>query len=170
MKAAMDTGRGALLEAAASQAQPDELRLDEIEKIYALKTGSYTFALPMKLASIFASAQVGYPFDEFGFHAGIAYQLKNDRATLKEWLDGGTTPDDVRDERRTWAMVSVWQSAEDRQRQLFARPPGEELKRLCRDCAVLDSMDEAARLHASIASGMAPSEEIAAYLSESLAI
>ena len=170
MKAAMDTGRGALLEAEASQSQLGELRLDEIEKMYALKTGSYTFALPMKLASIFASAQAGYPFDEFGFHSGIAYQLKNDRTTLMEWLNGGATPDDVRDERRTWAMVCAWQSAENGQRQLFASPPGEELKRIFRKCAVLDSLDEVARQHASAAYGMAPSEEIAAYLSESLAI
>jgi len=53
-RAALDTGRGALLEMRAAQTPLDELSAEDIEKIYALKTGSYTFALPFQLAAVFS--------------------------------------------------------------------------------------------------------------------
>ncbi len=54
-RAALDTGRGALLEMRAAQTPLDELTVEDIEKIYALKTGSYTFALPLQLAACFSN-------------------------------------------------------------------------------------------------------------------
>lgn len=170
MKSAMDTGRGALLEAKAAQADMGELKLDWIEMVYALKTGSYTFSLPAKLASIFAPAKADFPFDEFGKHAGVAYQLKNDRASMSHWLGGGAVPDDVRDQRRTWAAVWAWHAVAEERRELFVGSPGEDLKRLYRDCGAMDAMAAAARLHATTAMELAPSEEIAGYLAEALAV
>jgi geranylgeranyl diphosphate synthase type I len=99
-RAALDTGRGALLEMRAAQTPLDELTVGDIEKIYALKTGSYTFALPLQLAVVFSSSN-GWKkddpvFPDIGKHAGIAFQLLNDQNSIA---------DDLRDDRRTWAIV-----------------------------------------------------------------
>lgn len=97
VRAALDTGRGALLEMRAAQMPLAELTVEDIEKIYALKTGSYTFALPLQLAAVFSSTwKKDAPiFTTIGKHAGIAFQLQNDQHDL----------DDLRDDRRTWALV-----------------------------------------------------------------
>ena len=115
-RAAFDTGRGALLEMRAAQTPLAELTVEEIEKIYALKTGTYTFTLPLQLAAVFsrksvALAEEDNPWDlpksgqssesaesisTLGKHAGIAFQLRNDQKDLA---------DDLRDGRRTWALV-----------------------------------------------------------------
>lgn len=97
-RAALDTGRGALLEMRAAQTPLTGLTIEDIEKIYALKTGSYTFTLPLQLAAVFSSRQGGKDdpvFSTIGKHAGIAFQLRNDQHDL----------DDLRDGRRTWALV-----------------------------------------------------------------
>lgn len=106
-RAALDTGRGALLEMRAAQTPLDELTVENIETIYALKTGSYTFALPLQLAAV-CSGNRRKPdslFSALGTSAGIAFQLKNDLQDLRRWLDDGPLPDDIRDGRRTWALV-----------------------------------------------------------------
>lgn len=97
-RAALDTGRGALLEMRAAQMPVEELTVESIEEIYALKTGSYTFALPLQLASVFSNhwKKDDPVFPAIGKHAGVAYQLLNDRHN---------TVDDLRDGRRTWELV-----------------------------------------------------------------
>jgi geranylgeranyl diphosphate synthase type I len=105
-RAALDTGRGALLEIRAAQTPLSELTVEDIEEVYALKTGSYTFALPLQLAAVlskpwkkqsdfFQSLEENLP--DFGKHAGIAFQLLNDQ---------NSSSDDLRDGRRTWAVVA----------------------------------------------------------------
>jgi geranylgeranyl diphosphate synthase type I len=97
-RAAQDTGRGALLEMRAAQLPPSVLTAADIEQIYALKTGRYTFALPLQLAALFSGAWNPEDplFPEIGKHAGIAFQLENDREDH----------DDQRNQRRTWALVA----------------------------------------------------------------
>ena len=98
-RAALDTGRGALLEMRAAQTPLNELTVQDIETIYALKTGSYTFALPLQLAAVFSSNHWKKDDEKFptvGRSAGIAFQLLNDQNSLT---------DDLRDGRRTWALV-----------------------------------------------------------------
>jgi geranylgeranyl diphosphate synthase type I len=95
-RAALDTARGALLEMRAAQTPLAELTTGDIEKIYALKTGSYTFTLPLQLAALFSGDTRGTDFAAVGKSAGIAFQLRNDQ-------DDAT--DDLRDGRRTWALV-----------------------------------------------------------------
>ncbi len=96
-RAALDTGRGALLEMRAAQTPLDELTTEDIEKIYALKTGSYTFALPLQLAACFSDVwkKDDPVFTTIGKYAGVAFQLRNDQHDT----------DDLRDARRTWALV-----------------------------------------------------------------
>lgn len=108
-RAALDTGRGALLEMRAAQTPLTGLTIEDIEKIYALKTGSYTFTLPLQLAAVFSSShwkkddpvfstiasRLRAQASDAGKHAGIAFQLRNDQHDL----------DDLRDGRRTWALV-----------------------------------------------------------------
>lgn len=104
-RAALDTGRGALLEMRAAQTPLDHLTVEDIEEIYALKTGSYTFALPLQLAACFSKPwkkqgkifqRLEKKLPEFGKHAGVAFQLLNDQNSLA---------DDLRAGRRTWAIV-----------------------------------------------------------------
>lgn len=98
MRAALDTGHGALLEMLAAQTPFDKLTVEDIEKIYALKTGGYTFELPLQLAACFCEDGAGLREKAllFGKAAGIAFQLQNDQNDLR---------DDLRDGRRTWASV-----------------------------------------------------------------
>jgi len=113
-RAALDTGRGALLEMRAAQTPLAELTVKEVENIYALKTGTYTFMLPLQLAAVFSNGWKNT--DDFfqgleknlprlGRSAGIAFQLKNDLKDLRQWIDGGPLPDDIRDDRRIWPLV-----------------------------------------------------------------
>ncbi len=104
-RAALDTGRGALLEMRAAQTPLKELTVEEVEKIYALKTGTYTFALPLQLAIVFSKPcknqhesfqALEKNIPTLGKHAGIAFQLRNDQNDFA---------DDLRDGRRTWALV-----------------------------------------------------------------
>lgn len=104
MTAAQETARGALLEMKAAQASEGALCTADIEAVYALKTGSYTFTLPLKLAALCSDASMPEP-DEIGREAGIAFQLVNDLKSLERWRQTGTEPDDVRDRRRTWPFV-----------------------------------------------------------------
>lgn len=100
-RAALDTGRGALLEMRAAQTPLRELTVEDVETIYALKTGSYTFALPLQLAAVFSSRHWKKDdpvFPIIGKYAGIAFQLLNDQ---------NGRDDDLRDGRRTWALVSA---------------------------------------------------------------
>jgi geranylgeranyl diphosphate synthase, type I len=144
-QAALDTGRGALLEMRVAQQAPGELNLAQIEQLYALKTGSYTFALPLQLAALFCRRGSGEEHLGFqtpgknlsaiGRHAGIAFQLQNDLAEIERWMDGGPLPDDLRDGRRTWPLVyagseaglrdekthaAMRRTAEDHLKQAFA--------------------------------------------------
>lgn len=106
-QAACETAQGTLLEQQAAQTSIEALGLEQIEDIYALKTGCYTFGLPFRLAAVFADngtwdhATCGL----IARHAGVAYQLLNDLSAIRKWKSGGPTPDDIRDGRRTWALV-----------------------------------------------------------------
>lgn len=96
-RAALDTGRGALLEMRAAQMPLAELTTADIEKIYELKTGRYSFVLPLQLAAVFSGqAENAADWAAIGRAAGIAFQLRNDQRD---------TADDLRDGRRTWALV-----------------------------------------------------------------
>lgn len=103
-QAALDTGRGALLEMQVAQCALEELTLAQVENLYAYKTGRYTFALPLQLAAVFCRRDLP-DASAFAEHAGVAFQLKNDLAELDAWLAGGPQPDDLRDSRRTWPLV-----------------------------------------------------------------
>jgi geranylgeranyl pyrophosphate synthase len=170
MRAAMDTGRGALMEIRASQSPMGELTPEQIEPIYALKTGGYSFALPMKLAAAFSHGGARFPFAAFGEHAGIAYQIKNDRTSLSAWLDGGAVPDDVRDRRRTWAALHAWRAQDEAGRRAFDLPPDGVLKSAYGSARTLEAMDEAIARHGAIAMDLAPGERVRVILREALSL
>ncbi|HKL22095.1 MAG TPA: polyprenyl synthetase family protein, partial [Tichowtungia sp.] len=98
------TARGALLEMQASQTAVDELNTEQIEDIYALKTGCYTFTLPLTLAARCAGSEPA-GLEAIGRPAGIAFQLQNDLNSLQRWQETGLLPDDIRDRRRIWPLV-----------------------------------------------------------------
>lgn len=151
MRAALDTGRGALLEIRAARTPPDELSLDDVEEMYALKTGAYTFRLPVRLAAVFAGAGEGISLESFSRQAGIAFQLSNDRQGLRDWLAGGPLPDDLRDGRPIWAAVWAWHRADAATRRLFVTPPGPAFRDWFRTCGAMDALDRAIQTHVDAA-------------------
>ncbi|QHI70846.1 polyprenyl synthetase family protein [Tichowtungia aerotolerans] len=104
MQAAQETARGALLEMQVAQKPVHALDTDQIEEIYALKTGGYTFLLPLRLAEVCSGMHLP-ELDGAGLAAGISFQLKNDLKSIACWQETGEVPDDVRDHRRTWPLV-----------------------------------------------------------------
>ncbi len=170
MRAAMDTGRGALLEVRAAQTPRADLTPGDIEPVYALKTGSYSFALPLRLASILSGGGVDFPFGNFGRHAGTAYQLMNDRASLAAWMDGGDVSDDLRDHRRTWAMVHAWHAADPSARSRFDAAPGEDLRAVLRTTGTLEALDRAIRHHARLAMDGIADADLRRFVGEALGI
>jgi len=151
MRAALDTGRGALLEIRAARTPPGQLALDGVEEMYALKTGAYTFRLPVRLAAVFAGAGEGISLESFSRQAGIAFQLSNDRQGLRDWLAGGPLPDDLRDGRPIWAAVWAWHRADAATRRLFVTPPGPAFRDWFRTCGAMDALDRAIQTHVDAA-------------------
>ncbi|NLG36165.1 MAG: hypothetical protein GX548_12510, partial [Lentisphaerae bacterium] len=151
MRAALDTGRGALMEIRAAQLPMEDLDVQAVESMYAAKTGSYSFALPVRMAFGLCEGEGLFPFDRFGKHAGIAYQLKNDCDGLGQWLNGGRVPDDLRDRRRIWGVVHAWQAADEDGRALLAAEPGDSLREVFRRAGTVEAMGEAIRHHAGLA-------------------
>ncbi|HKL21312.1 MAG TPA: polyprenyl synthetase family protein, partial [Tichowtungia sp.] len=88
MTTAQQTARGAFLEMQASQTPIDELTTEQVEEIYALKTGCYTFTLPLKLAAVCTDSDPA-GLEEIGRPAGIAFQLQNDLNSLQRWQETG---------------------------------------------------------------------------------
>ncbi len=156
MRAALDTGRGALLEIRAARTPPDELSLDDVEEMYALKTGAYTFRLPVRLAAVLAGTGDDLSLDDFSRPAGIAFQLSNDRQGLGEWLAGGPLPDDLRDGRPIWAVVWARRAADAGAQRLFVPPPGPAFRDWFRTCGAMEALDRAIQEHADAARDRLP--------------
>ena len=156
MRAALDTGRGALLEIRAARTPPDELSLDDVEEMYALKTGAYTFRLPVRLAAVLAGTGDDLSLDDFSRPAGIAFQLSNDRQGLGEWLAGGPLPDDLRDGRPIWAVVWARRAADADAQRLFVPPPGPAFRDWFRTCGAMEALDRAIQEHAAAARARLP--------------
>ena len=151
MRAALDTGHGTLLEIGAARTGLSDLSTADIERVYALKTGAYSFALPVRLAARLTGHAPPFDVDDFGAQAGIAFQLKNDRQDLQRWLQGGRLADDVRDGRPIWAAVYAWGAADASRRRLFEQPPGAALQEIFRSTDTLAAMDQAIAHHAQAA-------------------
>lgn len=156
MRAALDTGRGALLEIRAARTPPGALSLDDVEEMYALKTGAYTFRLPVRLAAVLACTGDDLSLDGFSRHAGIAFQLSNDRQGLGDWLAGGPIPDDLRDGRPIWAAVWAWRAADAGAQRLFVRPLAPAFRDWFRTSGAMDALDRAIQEHVEAARNRLP--------------
>ena len=168
MRAALDTGRGTLLEIGAARTRLNDLSTADIERVYALKTGSYSFAMPIRLAALLTGGTPSFAFDKFGVHAGIAFQLKNDRQGLQGWLQGGRLPDDLRDGRHIWATVYAWGAADISRRQMFDQPPGAALREVFCATETLAAMDQAIVRHAQAALACVTDPALSAFVAEML--
>lgn len=120
--AAWVTARGALREIALARLPMDQVSYDMILETYRLKTARYTFELPLMLAALFAGRdkELAAPIQTFADSAGQVFQLLNDYNALIPWIEGGAMPDDIRDRRRTPALLYAWQQADTTaRRELF---------------------------------------------------
>jgi geranylgeranyl diphosphate synthase type I len=148
-QAALDTGRGALLEMQVAQSALEDLTLEQIENLYAFKTGRYTFALPLQLAAVFCGRSVP-DLSGFGKHAGIAFQLANDLTELDAWIAGGPFPDDLRNGRRTWPQVYAGSETALRQPETLAAVRQAAERHAQKALAAVDTLPEVRRLLTSL--------------------
>lgn len=76
----LDTGVGELLDVVLGQKKTDAVVLDEIIKVYELKTANYTFIAPLMLGAILGGLKEdSLPFVRiFGKNLGIAFQIQDD--------------------------------------------------------------------------------------------
>ena len=152
MGSAVDTGSGALIELQLEGRPLAEVALPAVEDMYARKTGSYSFALPLRVAAALCGWHPDFPFAAFGRAAGIAYQLHNDAEELRRWMEGAPMPDDLRDGRRIWAVVKAWEKGGAAERRRLDAPATDDWKALILD--VLPEMESARSAYANEAVGL----------------
>ncbi len=135
---AATTARGALREMELARRTPDAIAPEEVLEVYRLKTAWYTFRLPLELAALFAGRlpAVQPAITAFAAPAGEAYQLLNDCRVLEHWLAGGPVPDDIRDRRRTPALLRAWTLATPAQQEQILHAPPADLAAVLRDLDV----------------------------------
>ncbi|MGF1656841.1 MAG: polyprenyl synthetase family protein [Verrucomicrobiales bacterium] len=129
----METGIGEAADVVYGTRDITKVNLEEIERMYALKTTRYTFQAPFKLAAIVARA----PQESLNCvlrllePLGLAFQIQND---LKEFLDYDTSyglaPSDIVEGKKTVLMRLAYEKLNDTDRGLLqlclsTRPPTE---------------------------------------------
>jgi geranylgeranyl diphosphate synthase type I len=84
--------------------------VDEIERVYALKTAGYTVAGPLAIGAVLAGGTaLALSLAAIGRPLGIAFQLQDDLLGLfgSEAATGKPVGADLRDGKRTWLMGEV---------------------------------------------------------------
>jgi geranylgeranyl diphosphate synthase type I len=142
-EAALATGRGALLELLLARRPPAEAARVGVRAIYTLKTGWYTFRLPLMLAALYCGRlrRDGPAISRFSTPAGMAFQLVNDRAALRTWMNGGPVPEDVRDNRRTFAFVHAWRNGSAADRRSLERGDAAKVRAVFARERVLEAIE-----------------------------
>jgi len=94
---------------------------DDSLRVAELKTASYSCIYPLVMGATLAGAtlQQREPLQTFGYHFGIAYQLRDDLLGVfgEEATTGKSTLSDVRDGKRTYLMQLGLRLADPRQRR-----------------------------------------------------
>ncbi len=91
--------------------------VDEAERLYALKTGSYTVAGPLTIGAVLAGgAGLAQPLAAVGRSLGVAFQLQDDLLGLfgSEAVTGKPVGADLREGKRTWLMTAVMRTERGR--------------------------------------------------------
>lgn len=89
--------------------------LDEVLKVYGLKTGHYSISLPLLAGALLAGKdELVEVIDEAGIKAGIAFQIKDDliEITFTEKETGKDRFSDFRAGRKTAAAALLFESAD----------------------------------------------------------
>jgi geranylgeranyl diphosphate synthase type II len=104
---------------------PDE---DHFTRLYASKTSVYSFCMPLRLGALLAGAGVtsDRQLEAFGYHIGIAFQLKDDILGVfgDESKTGKSTLSDLREGKRTMLISLGYKAANSRQKQVLNRVLG----------------------------------------------
>jgi geranylgeranyl diphosphate synthase, type I len=109
MKAALYTGSGEFLELINGITDIDKLTLEDIYKVYDLKTANYTFASPLAVGATLGGAdneEINKLF-KYGIYTGRAFQIKDDIIGLyeEEKTLGKPNLSDIREAKKT---ILVW--------------------------------------------------------------
>ncbi len=141
--------------------RPDEAA---IRRIYALKSSHYTFINPLQAGACLAGARDEdlEGFYEFGLHAGVAFQLKDDIIGMfgEEADTGKSTLDDLREGKVTLLMLHVLAHASVSDKQIVQAALGndrvtqedhEAVKAILRSCGSLSYVEDEARNEAAAA-------------------
>ncbi|HTZ11690.1 MAG TPA: polyprenyl synthetase family protein [Candidatus Margulisiibacteriota bacterium] len=109
IEAALYTGSGEFLELLYGTKGIEQVKREDIYKIYDLKTANYTFASPLAIGAILAGAgkdQADKLFD-YGIYLGRAFQIKDDILGIlsEEKETGKSSLTDLREAKKT---ILIW--------------------------------------------------------------
>lgn len=156
---ALATARGALREMEAARLPLHRLSFETLSEISRLKTSAYSFQLPLKLAALLAGrkdGEEGGSLEPFSDRAGEAFQWINDHESLVPWLRGGPAPDDIRDRRRTPALLYVWRRTDPGERPVLTSGNHEAMRKLFLRTRVLAWLEDRIRERIDDALGFLP--------------
>lgn len=104
--------------------------LSDMQNMYILKSSYYTFVNPLQLGAVLAGAseQALVSIEEFGQHAGLAFQLRDDLIGMfgDEAVTGKSVLDDLREGKMTLLMRHALQNASVAQHDVLYAALGNE--------------------------------------------
>lgn len=140
---------------------PDEaLGDDHFERLYAAKTSSYSFSTPLRMGAMLAGAGAVQDrrLDKFGYHLGIAFQIRDDILGVfgDEDKTGKSVLSDIREGKRTLMMSHALAAANNAQRAKLKAVLGNpkatkqdlaSIQSIIRSTGALDKADNAMKQH-----------------------
>lgn len=121
IEAAMFTGGGEFVEMIYSAKNIAEIKKDDINKIYDLKTGNYTFCSPLSIGAIMAGAPDSEIklFQTYGIALGRAFQIRDDILDMfaDEKITGKPSLTDIKESKKTFLLWHAYNNASDKQKK-----------------------------------------------------
>jgi geranylgeranyl diphosphate synthase, type I len=115
VEAAIFTGSGEFIEMLAGAKPIEHITLQDIYKIYDLKTAYYTFCSPLTVGALLAGAsskQISLLI-EYGINVGRAFQINDDILDMfaTESQTGKSTLTDIKESKKTLLIWHAWRNA-----------------------------------------------------------
>jgi geranylgeranyl diphosphate synthase type I len=123
LEAAIFTGSGEFIEMLAGAKPIDKISINEIYKIYDLKTAYYTFCSPLTIGALLAgapSSQIS-GLIEYGIDVGRAFQINDDILDMfaTETQTGKSAMTDIKESKKTVLIWHAFRKAAPRDRRIM---------------------------------------------------
>ncbi len=120
VEAAMFTGSGEFVEMIYSAKNISQIEKEDINKIYDLKTGNYTFCSPLSIGAIMAGAPDSEIklFQTYGIALGRAFQIRDDILDMfaDEKVTGKPALTDLKESKKTFLLWHAYNNASNKQK------------------------------------------------------